>query len=151
MGNLGGKMDLQDLFDKIAQSSFQNEQQEALEQRYTYLDKLYSNIKDEKLHIDDFIKNHKHINSCEAVIYRDGTIAYVTPSHTETLIRATGLTHSQIYNEMPIWENALQWLINKSGCIAVWYGDYIVPKNRKLTLEQHITLKKLSNSNIVSF
>ena len=151
MGNLGGKMDLQDLFEKIGQESFQNEQQEALEQRYTYLDKLYSNIKDEKLHIDDFIKNHKHINSCEAVIYRDGTIAYVTPSHTETLIRATGLTHSQIYNEMPIWENALQWLINKSGCIAVWYGDYIVPKNRKLTLEQHITLKKLSNSNIVSF
>ena len=34
-------MDLQDLFEKIAQESFQNEQQEALEQRYTYLDKLY--------------------------------------------------------------------------------------------------------------
>ena len=64
MGNLGGKMDLQDLFDKIAQSSFQNEQQEALEQRYTYLDKLYSNIKDEKLHIDDFIKYGELLDFC---------------------------------------------------------------------------------------
>ena len=144
-------MKLQDLFEKIAQESFQLEQQEILEQEYKHLDNIYSNIKDNKLHIDEFIKNHHHINYCEAVIYRDGTIAYANPSHVETLIRATGLTHSEVYNEMPVWEHTILWLVNKTGCIAVWYGDYVAPKDKKLTLEQHITLKKLSNSNIVSF
>ena len=144
-------MKLQDLFEKMAQESFQVEQQEVLEQDYKYLDNIYLNIKDNKLHIDEFIKNHRHINYCEAVIYRDGTIAYVNPSHVETLIRATGLTHSEVYNEIPIWEHTILWLVNKTGCIAVWYGDYVAPKDKKLTLEQHITLKKLSNSNIVSF
>ena len=146
------KMLLQDILHIFNEEIIREEQEkEEIEEKYRYLDFLYSNIKDEKLHIDDFIKNHNHINYCEAIIYRDGTIAYCRPSHIETLIRETGLTHSEIYNSIPIFENVLLWLLNKTGCICVWYGDYITPENRKLTLAQHITLKKLSESNIVNF
>ena len=145
------KILLQNILEMISTAIDYKDEAQKMDESYEYMDRLYSNIKDEKLYVDDFIKNHNHINYCEAIIYRDGRIAYVKPSHVETLIRATGLTHSQIYNEIPIFENVLHWLLDKTGCICVWYGGYVAPRNRKLTLAQHISLEKLSKSNIVEF
>lgn len=130
---------------------FTDELQEELDEHYKKMDNLYLNIEDNKLDIDTFIKEHKHVYYCEAIIYRDGRIAYVRPSHIETLIRETGLTHKEIYDEMPSCEYILYWLLDKTGCVAVWYNTYAAPRNKKLTLAQKITLKKLSNTDIVSF
>ena len=130
---------------------FTDEFEKELESSYKRMDNLYLNIVDNKLDVDTFIKEHKGINYCEAIIYRDGSIAYVRPSHIETLIRETRLTHKEIYDEMPSCEHSLYWLLDKTGCVAVWYNTYAAPRNKKLTLAQKITLKKLSNTDIVSF
>ena len=118
---------------------------------YDYIDKIYGSIKDNKLEIEDFIKQHNHIQYCEAILYPDGTISYVKPSHTETLIRATGMTHKEVYEEMPITANVMSWLLDKTRCVAIYYDGYIEPPNKKITLAQKIALKKLTESDIVSF
>ena len=118
---------------------------------YDYIDKIYGSIKDNKLEVEDFIKQHTHYYYCEAILYPDGTISYVKPSHTETLIRATGMTHKEIYEEMPITTNVISWLLDKTRCVAIYYDGYVEPPNKKITLAQKIALKKLTESDIVSF
>ena len=118
---------------------------------YDYIDKIYGSIKDNKLEVEDFIKQHNHVQYCEAILYPDGTISYVKPSHTETLIRATGMTHKEVYEEMPITANIMSWLLDKTRCVSIYYDGYIVPPNKKITLAQKIALKKLTESDIVSF
>ena len=118
---------------------------------YDYIDKIYGSIKDNKLEVEDFIKQHTHYYYCEAILYPDGTISYVKPSHTETLIRATGMTHKEVYEEMPITAHAIHWLLDKTRCVAIYYDGYIEPPNKKITLAQKIALKKLTESDIVSF
>lgn len=118
---------------------------------YDYIDKIYGSIKDNKLEVEDFIKQHTHYYYCEAILYPDGTISYVKPSHTETLIRATGMTHKEVYEEMPITANVVSWLLDKTRCVAIYYDGYVEPPNKKITLAQKIALKKLTESDIVSF
>lgn len=119
---------------------------------YDYIDKIYGSIKDNKLEVEDFIKQHNHIQYCEAILYPDGTISYVKPSHIETLIRATGMTHKEVYEEMPVTTpGVMSWLLDKTRCVAIYYDGYIEPPNKKITLAQKIALKKLTESDIVSF
>lgn len=119
---------------------------------YDYIDKIYGSIKDNKLEVEDFIKQHNHIQYCEAILYPDGTISYVKPSHIETLIRATGMTHKEVYEEMPVTTpSVMSWLLDKTRCVAIYYDGYIEPPNKKITLAQKIALKKLTESDIVSF
>ena len=118
---------------------------------YDYIDKIYGSIKDNKLEVEDFIKQHNHIQYCEAILYPNGTISYVKPSHTETLIRATGMTHKEVYEEMPVTANVMSWLLDKTRCVAIYYDGYVEPPNKKITLAQKIALKKLTESDIVSF
>ena len=122
-----------------------------LEEYYKIMDKTYLNYKDNKLNVDTFIKEHKHIRYCEAILYPDGTLAYVKPSHTETLIRATGLTHKEVYDLMPIDDSSLLWLLDYTGCISIYYNFYVLPRNKEITQEQILSLKKLFKSNIVGF
>lgn len=119
---------------------------------YDYIDKIYGSIKDNKLEVEDFIKQHNHIQYCEAILYPDGTISYVKPSHIETLIRATGMTHKEVYEEMPVTTpSVMSWLLDKTRCVAIYYDGYVEPPNKKITLAQKIALKKLTESDIVSF
>ena len=119
---------------------------------YDYIDKIYGSIKDNKLEVEDFIKQHTHYYYCEAILYPDGTISYVKPSHTETLIRATGMTHKEVYEEMPVTTpSVMLWLLDKTRCVAIYYDGYVEPPNKKITLAQKIALKKLAESDIVSF
>ena len=106
----------------------------------------------ETYEVEDFIKQHTHYYYCEAILYPDGTISYVKPSHTETLIRATGMTHKEVYEEMPVTTpSVMLWLLDKTRCVAIYYDGYVEPPNKKITLAQKIALKKLTESDIVSF
>ena len=107
--------------------------------------------KDVKLDVDTFINQHNHIRYCEAIIYPDGKIAYANPSHVETLIRYIGIDRETIYNEMDIFDAPIVWLLNKTRCVAIWYDCYLVPNDKKITLAQRITLRKLQDNDIVCF
>lgn len=89
----------------------------------------------------DFIKEHNHIRYCEAIIDKNGLIAYVNPSHQKTLIKETGIPEEEIWNMIPYSANPIEWLINKTGCICVWYNYILAPK--EITSAQKRTLKLL--------
>lgn len=115
-------------------------------------DFFYNRFKTEKVNIDDFIKNHNYTCYCESIIFEDGRIAYVKPSHTETLLREvseiTKMSRDEIYNKIDIWDSPLEWAQEFTGAIAVWFEGFKLPRNRVLTEEQVISLKKLLNAGL---
>lgn len=100
-----------------------------------------------KKDIDTFIEEHNHICYCEALVFPDGEIAYVNPSHVETLIRATGKSRDIIYEIMPQNESPISWLIDYTGIVAVWYDGCIFPKD--ITKNQEETIKRLKEKKLL--
>lgn len=100
--------------------------------------------------IDNFIREHKHIDYCEAIIDRCGNISYATPSHVEVLIGATGMTRDEVYSAMGILDSPIEWLANKTGYICVWTKGYMLPRIKEITEEQVETLLKLIENKLVS-
>ncbi|HOA80515.1 MAG TPA: hypothetical protein PKK61_05555 [Defluviitaleaceae bacterium] len=100
-----------------------------------------------KQQIDDFVKNHKHINYCEAIIHKDGSVEYAEPSHVEKLINVTGENRNVVYNKIPIYEFPIYWLVEYTGCVSVWYEGHITPKD--CTDKQIQSLNKLINNKII--
>lgn len=101
-----------------------------------------------KKNIDDFIKEHSYISYCEAVIFTDGTISYVNPSHVETMIEASGKTREEIYSLIDIFDSPLHWLVDYTNCICIWSGGYL--KSNISTSEQVNSLEKLIEVNLVA-
>lgn len=101
-----------------------------------------------KVDIDSFIANHNHIRYCEAIIFKNGEIAYVRPSHTETLIRECmsllNVTREELDNGINPFDDYLTKLVDISGCVAVWYDFCIPPKT--ITEGQINSLDKLMQS-----
>ena len=101
-----------------------------------------------KMNIQEYIKQHKHINYCEAIIDKDGMIVDVCPNHINTLIIETGLSQDKIDSMMPISCSPIEWLVDYTGCIAVWYEGMILPTTG-FTQEQKETVLQLVNHNII--
>lgn len=85
-----------------------------------------------KINIEDFIKEHKHICYCEAIIYPDGDITYAVPSHQQALIKITGKTMEELWNIAPLTASPNEWLIDYTKCIAVWYNGFKMPDGSEL-------------------
>lgn len=119
----------------------------SVEELVKFLEYMNKNIKDELLDVDTFIKKHTHICYCEAIVNREGLICYVKPNHIQTIIRLLGKTEEEIYKEMPVSETPIEWLVNRSGFIAVWYEGCIMPKD--VSEAQKNTLDKLISNNII--
>lgn len=101
-----------------------------------------------KITCDEFIKNHNHINYCEAIIYVDGDITWAVPSHVNALSKIIGLSQEELNSKIPITESPIHWLIEKTGCISIWYDSWIY---YEINEAQRHTLKKLYNSKIIGF
>lgn len=85
-----------------------------------------------KINIEDFIKEHKHICYCEAIIYPDGDITYAVPSHQQALIKITGKTIDGLWDIIPQTASPNKWLIDYTKCIAVWYNGFKMPDGSEL-------------------
>lgn len=108
----------------------------------------YMNIKDEFLYVEEFIKNHRHTNYCEAIIDKHGKVCYVKPSHTYTLERMSGIDRNTLYKEkISIQDSPLHWLLNYNEAIAIWSNGFI--SNKKPTKESVNALKKLIEAGLV--
>ena len=106
---------------------------------------MYDFIKDIKYDVYDFVKNHDHIRYCECIIYPDGMISKVKPSHLYTLLRIAG--GEEIYKQMPIISSPLHWLVEYTGCISVWYEMCLLPSS--ITKEQEETINTLAFNKII--
>jgi hypothetical protein len=91
--------------------------------------------------VEDFISSHSRTNYCEAIVYKDGTIKYAEPCHIDALIRVTGEDKDIINEKMPTTAAPIYWLINYTGCIAVWTNFFISGEN--MTREQAHTIDEL--------
>lgn len=99
--------------------------------------------------VEQFIKEHNHINYCEAIIDKYGFVENVKPNHIQTLIRQTNLPEDLIWAMMPIYESPIHWLVEFTGCIAVWYDMLLKPK-KGITIEQKNSIQKMINAKILS-
>lgn len=95
----------------------------------------------EEKEIEQFIKEHTHINYCECIILPDGKITYAVPSHVMRLIEYTGLSPTVIYSLMPNDAIPIKWLVEFTKCIAIYTNGYIAPEN--YTAQQAYSLELL--------
>lgn len=73
-----------------------------------------------KIPVDIFIETYSHINYCEILIDKEGYIFEARPSHTMALLREAEMTlEDQDY--IPIERSPLEWLLEKTECVAIWY------------------------------
>lgn len=99
-----------------------------------------------KVPVDEFIENHNYTDYCEAIIHTNGLIEYARPSHVYALIRVTNRSEEDIYEEMPVWESPIHWLVKYTGCISIWSDFCILPDS--CTNEQIVALGKLIASGL---
>lgn len=99
------------------------------------------------MNIEEFIKQHKYINYCEAVISPTGDIEYAIPGHTYKLIDIAKEPKEQLEKMMPIQAAPMYWLIEHTGYASIWYNFAILPWN--YTKEQMDALQKLCDNNIL--
>lgn len=92
----------------------------------------------EKVKIDDFIENHSFINYCEAIIFPDGDISYACPSHQNAILNFLNMSVEEAMDIIPMCASPIHWLVDKSGCIAVWTNGYIKPTGEELYYRDEI-------------
>jgi len=97
---------------------------------------------------EDFVKNHNHINYCEAIIHPNGEIEYARPSHVQSLIRISGHTSDELYKMMErSMMSPLDFLLDMTKCVCVWYDFYQAPK--EITKKQEETLFFLMKNKVM--
>jgi hypothetical protein len=97
---------------------------------------------------EDFVKNHNHINYCEAIIHPSGEIEYARPSHVQSLIRISGHTSDELYKMMErSMMSPLDFLLDMTKCVCVWYDFYQAPK--EITKKQKETLFFLMKNKVM--
>ena len=101
-----------------------------------------------KMNVEQFIKQHEYINYCEAIIDKEGMIQYVRPNHVQTLIRETNLPEDLIWAMMPIEAAPIDWLVNFTGCVSVWFDLLYKPKDG-ITPAQETAIQKLIEAEII--
>lgn len=99
------------------------------------------------MNIHEFIEQHPYINYCEAVIFPNGDIEYATPSHIYKLVSITGKTQEEINNEMPMKAVPLEYLVEYTKCISVWYNSFIY---NDITDVQKVSLQLLVDHDIIA-
>lgn len=97
--------------------------------------------------VKDFIEQHKHINYCEAIIFPNGDIEYVSPSHIESLVKATNENRDYLDKKIPIDASVVAWLVDYTNCIALWYDFCYLPE--QFTIQQTFTISELLKAKII--
>ena len=110
------------------------------------------------LDIDEYIAQHKHVQYCELFIHADGTVETLRSSHTNDLIYflygvdlrfASEEEYYEVYKKIPPDVDILEWLINQTNMVGIYYSQAIVPRN--VTPIQMSSIEKLIESKIVDF
>ena len=101
-----------------------------------------------KKSVDQFIKEHKYVDYCEATIDELGLVEYVNPNHIENMVRVTGKTKEEIYDMMDITDFPLEWLVEHTNSVCIWSDGYMIPK--EITRLQKISLEKLVEHKLVA-
>jgi flagellar biosynthesis GTPase FlhF len=101
--------------------------------------------------VEDYIKQHKHVNYCEALIFPNGDIIDARPSHVEALIKEVthdySLSREQLAEMMPNNASPLHWIIDRYNYGCIWYNSAIVSVDYTEAILN--TIQKLIDANIL--
>lgn len=90
----------------------------------------------------------------EFILSPNGDMAYATPSHTYALMSQLKIgcvdCVKDIYNDIPLDADVFQWLMDKTGCVAIWKSFYRMP-SFGLTDMQRLVIEELSKSKYFNF
>lgn len=91
----------------------------------------------------DFIHMHRdeETDKCECIIHPDGNVDEPLPSHINKLIEISGRNSAWLNAQMCKGMEPLFWLVEFTGCLAVWQTRVILPS--KPTQMQLDTLEQL--------
>lgn len=98
----------------------------------------------------EFIHVHQvdEADACECIIQPDGSVDEPRPSHINRLIELTGRESSWLHAQMDKGMEPLFWLVEFTGCLAVWKTRVVLPA--KPTQAQLDTLEELRNSALLA-
>ena len=99
------------------------------------------------MNVIDFINQHHHINYCEAIIFPNGDIEYATPSHIEALLKIINEPRVDIQKKMPMDASPINWLVDYTNCVALWYDFALLPEQYNSNQEKSIY--ELIKSNVL--
>lgn len=97
--------------------------------------------------IDEYIKFHTEIRYCEAIILRDGKIIDAVPSHINEIVELSDKGYNEINSIMPSCASPIEWLVNYTGLVALWYDSF---KFSNITKRQLTSIRRLICNNIIS-
>ena len=96
----------------------------------------------------------KYIHYTEVIIRPNGTVEYAVPSHQEKLIQIGmekyNCSREEFVEKCPLeyWLDYLEWLLLETGCVCVWYNNYILPPNP--TRFQKIQIENLRKAGAIN-
>ncbi len=98
----------------------------------------------------EFIHIHQgdETDKCECIIHPDGSVDEPLPSHLGRLAELTGRDSSWLNAQMNMGMEPLFWLVEFTGCLAVWQTRVVSPA--KPTGEQLNTLEELRNAALLA-
>lgn len=106
---------------------------------------LFCGILSPKENVDEFIEAYEHIYYCEILIEPDGGIRRCIPSHQETLKMLCEPLYpdvDDVWDVIPL-DCPFEWMLDRTGCVAVWYDFIKVGPGTQITPEQKACLGKL--------
>ena len=101
-----------------------------------------------RLSVDEYLSVHTEICYCESLIFPDGTICDCIPSHEIALARASCFTFDELRELIPMSASPVEWLVECTGCVAVWY-DYCIA-SLSLTDAQLDTVRRLNSCDVTN-
>ncbi len=98
----------------------------------------------------EFIHNHQkdETDECECIIRPDGEVDEPLPSHINRLIELAGRDSSWLHAQMGKGMEPLLWLVEFTGCMAVWRTRVVVPS--KPAQAQLDVLEELQNGALLA-
>lgn len=98
----------------------------------------------------DFIHVHQgdETEECECIIRADGSVDEPLPSHINRLIELAETDSSWLHAQMDKGMEPIFWLVEFTGCMAVWQTRVISPSEP--ALEQLDTLEELRNGALLA-
>ncbi len=99
---------------------------------------------DLELHKENFI------DYLEVIILVDGTVVYAVPCHIEKLCEIYGKSKEEIQNEMSIYDSPINYMLDRTKCVAVWSVGYMTKwinskqqETLDLLVENKLTVNRL--------
>ena len=114
------------------------------------------------MNVEEFIHEHLEVNNykdyCEALVDKDGKIAYAIPSHDNALMALYGLSDEDIFDpdsetrkelikRIPLSASPSSYMSEELQACLLWYSNILLPL--KYTEEQLIVISKLIKEGIL--